>query len=380
MKFWGIANFWSARYAMSLTLSLLICSLFGCRTAAPIHVWQPSKVTSAPRSRVAVATLSLDPGLSQAVETSMLEQRPVARMDLAVISSQQLLEASPVRFASTASASGMIGSDLEALRCAKEAGAQLLLYGQIYSCDIDWNDDSKAPNLSSSNMNKTFFQRMGAKRDLGPNRHIVMSWNVYEVSTGKSIGSQQFRLTTHEVAKKHPDLQYLSERPSYQLLTAAARETWKSVTPTVEKAKVHLASPLFQPGALRVLWGVRAAKKGQWQTAEKLWSQVADSWLPTPAAHHNLAVAMAAREDFTSAKRELIKAKGPFSIRLPKETLVWLDNHHQLYNQAHQLGEPEEGWAFPLAIERAIPPDSIQPIDEAQLPWWAGLPGLPYQP
>lgn len=380
MNLWGRTRHATSQILLLRLNLLLMCCLLGCRSVAPIHVWSPSKLTTPSGSKVAIAALSIDPTLATILENAVIEQRPAARSDLAVLTSRQLLEAAPVRLASTASALGMIGSDLEAIRSAQAAGADWLLFGQVYSCDIDWNDESEALNKRNASGNQNFFQRLGLQKDLGPNRHIVMSWNVFEVSTGKSIGSQQFRLTSHEVLELYPDLQHLAERPGFQLITAAARETWRSVAPTVEKTEVRLAAPWFQPGSLRVLFGVHAAKRGQWQVAEGYWSSVASSWLPTPAAHHNLAVAMAAREDFTSAKQELLKARGPLSARLPGETLVWLDHQHRHYNQAHQLGDPPEGWAFPTAIERTVESNSMRPVNEDELPWWAGLPGLRYQP
>jgi len=351
----------------------------GCRTVAPIYVWSPAEVSTTRGTSIAVAALSIDPTITAALELAILEQRPASRKDLAVLTSQQLLEASPVRLASTAPSLGMINSDLEAIRSAQMAGADLLLFGQVYSTDIDWKDDNNVANLATANRNRTFVQRLFGKSVQGPNRHIVMSWNVIEVPTGKSMGSQQFRLYSNEVLKRYPDLQSLSDRPTYQLITAAARESWRSVAPTVDKADVRLAVPWFQPGSWRVGLGVRAAKNGQWQIAEDHWSRAASSWLPTPAAHHNLAIAKAAREEFASAKKELQRADGPLSIRLPAETLVWLDRHHRLYHQAHQLPTPLEGWSYPDVEDTHSLSNSVRPVYEHQLPWWAGLPGMHYR-
>jgi hypothetical protein len=381
MEFLGTTNDPSEpRFLRWLLALALVCCQCGCRTVAPIHVWNPPEVGTPRGSSVAVATLSIDPSVSAAIETAILEQRPASRADLALVTSRQLLEASPVRLASTAPSMTMISSDLEAIRSAQIAGANLLLFGQVYSSDIDWKDDQNVGNIATANMNRTLFQRLLGRTVKGPNRHIVMSWNVIDVPTGKSLGSQQFKVTSHEVLDRYPDLQSLSAQPTYQLITAAARETWRSVAPAVDKADVRLAVPWFQPGSLRVGLGVRAAKQGQWQMAEHHWSRAASSWLPTPAAHHNLAIAKAAREDFEGAKQQLQHADGPLSIRLPAETLVWLDRHHRLYHQAHQLPEPVHGWSFPDVPEAPSGGNSVQPIYEHQLPWWAGLPGVRYHP
>ena len=135
------------------------------------------------------------------------------------------------------------------------------------------------------------------------------------------------------------------------------------MSPYVYKDQVRLAVSWFQPGSFRVWRGVRAAKKGQWQIAEQYWQSAADGLLPSPAAHHNLAIAKAAREDFSSAKQELQHATGIMSRRLPPETLIWLDHNHKSYCKAHQLAEPIEGWSFANPYSK--------PSDERFAPFFA---------
>ena len=147
-----------------------------------------------------------------------------------------------------------------------------------------------------------------------------------EVATGRSLGSRQSQLHSHEIPQRYPDLQAMADEPAAQLLHATAREAWKTLAPVVEKSEVRLATPWLQPGSWQVRRGVRAAKQGQWQLAEQHWQRVADRWwLPTPAAHHNLAIAMAAREDFDSARRTLQQATGPlvFTCRT-KRSSGWI--------------------------------------------------------
>jgi hypothetical protein len=341
--------------------------LLGCRTNAPIHVWRPPNVAVERHARIAIAPVAGSMQIAGALESALLSQRPAVRSDVAVITSHQLLEASPIRLAST----DALSNDLVALQAAKSAGADFVLCGQIIDQKLDVSqDEPEASPATETNMNQVFFQRLGQiGKQKDPGYHLVMTWNVLSTHTGQSIATQQFKIQSSDISKRYPDLQAMASQPNQQLITACARETWKSLAPFVEKDQVRLATPWFQPGMWRVQRGVRAAKKGQWQIAEQYWQSAADGWLPSPAAHHNLAVAKAARENFSAAKRELQQATGPLSRRLPPETLVWLDYHHKLFNQAHQLPPPAEGWAFQ-------PPESYDPsaasmptVDESLLPW-----------
>lgn len=359
---------------LTATVVGLLPAMAGCRTWAPIYVWRPAQVATTSHARVALAPVVAAPELSAAIESAMLAQRPAARADLAVLTSQQLQQAAPVRLASTIP----LTSDLAALEAAKCAGADILLFGQVHSCNIDWSRDSTG--VAEQDINdpkKTFLEKLGLQSKKDPGYHILLYWNVLDVRTGKSIGSQHFKLHSCDLALRYPDLNSMAKQPGLQLITGSARESWKAVAPYVVKDEVLLAQPVLQPGSWRVLRGVRAAKQGNWQMAEYHWQKAAAwNWLPTPAAHHNLAIAHAAREDFSSAKQQLQQATGPLSLRLPSETLVWLDDNHRKYHQSHRLDKPAEGWAFP----DYVPPTqqlSVHQINENDLPWWSGLPFSP---
>jgi hypothetical protein len=157
------------------------------------------------------------------------------------------------------------------------------------------------------------------------------------------------------------------------LIAASARESWKLLSPTVVKDRVRLAVPWLQPGAWQVRRGVSAAKHGQWSIAELNFRQAADRFPFNAAAQHNLAVALAAKEDFSGAKERLMRASGPLAIRLPGETLFWLDQQHRRYHAAHGIPRPVEGWAFPEPNENQ-PLIDAPPIDIEDLPWWTAIP------
>lgn len=295
-----------------------------------------------------------------------MQQRPAARADVALLTAEQLLQVSPIRLVSTDS----LSNDLVALQAAKVAQADLLFCGQVIESKLDLDSEAAKPKPEEQNMNKVFFQRLGLQNSQtkDPGFYIVMSWTVIETQTGKSVGGCQVKVRSSDVAKNYPDLQVLNDQPAQQLIQASAREAWKVLSPFVYKDQVRLAVTFLQPGSFRVWRGVRAAKKGQWQMAESYWQSVADGLLPAPAAHHNLAIAKAAREDFSGAKQELQSATGIMSRRLPPETLVWLDFNHKLFNQSHQLGEPPEGWSFNNPYADVSNENSVSNNFQDQLP------------
>lgn len=313
-------------------------------------------------ARIAIAPVAGPSPVAGAIESALLAQRPMVRSDVAILTAQQLMEASPIRLASTTA----LSNDLLALQAAKAAGADLVLCGQIIEQRLDWAKDQVVESpKTEQNMNQVFFQRLGqANKPKDPGYHLVMSWNVLSTQSGQSIATNQFKIKSSDVPTRYPDLQATSLQPSQQLINACAREAWKSLSPVVEKDQIRLAASWLQPGSWRVLLGVRAAKKGQWPIAEQYWQSAADGLLPSPAAHHNLAIAKAAREDFPAAKQELQHATGPLSLRLPPETLVWLDHHHQQFNQAHRLPPPAEGWSFGHPNPSGSPAASLHSIDE----------------
>jgi hypothetical protein len=355
--------------AKNWCFNLLLCSLFiaaGCRTTIPIHVWRPSKATIAHSGPIALVPLSGLPAIAGPFQEALLSQRPAVRSNVALLTAEHLIEASPIRLVST----DQLSNDLVALKAARAAGAHYVLLGHVVDSRLDLDKESLDESSKPKNYNQIFFQRLGLQSQTKEDYFLTTSWRVFEVQTGRPITTHLVKVHSRDIDKRFPDLQGMSQEPTRQLLTAAARETWKAVSPSVEKDQVRLAKPLFQPGSFRVRWGVRAAKKGDWPTAEGWWQSAADSWFPSPAAHHNLAIAKAAREDFVGAKQELNLATGWMSKRLPPETLVWLDQQHKHYCQALLLAEPDDRWGF--EERQSLPAEyySVPAVDPAAVPWW----------
>ncbi len=354
------------------TLCLLLS--LGCRTTAPIHVWQPAHTLAPPAAKVALSPIAGAPHLSRRIEQALLQQRPAVSADVALFTADQLLESSPIRLASTAS----LTNDLAAVQAARSAGAELLLQGEILAsnltdAELQENEAAQAAE-QNVNMNQLFFTRL---RQPAKDKRLslLLSWRVIDVRTAQTIGAQTVTLDSRQAAREYPDLEMTQSDSASLLIAASARETWKSVAPFVSRQQVRLAVPWLQLGAWRVRRGVRAAKRGNWPLAEQHWQLAADRFWFNASAHHNLAIAMAAREDFAGAKTRLQQATGVFSYRLPRETLFWLDRNHRLYHQAHHLPRPDEGWAFPEPLSPSeLAVSEVASVDVEDLPWWTAIP------
>lgn len=318
-------------------------------------------------ARIAIAPIAGNRSLAHSIEDAMFAQRPQSRVDIAVFTPEQLLENSAVRLASTAP----LTSDILSLGAARNAGAEFLLQGEILNATVDLASTEQPAKPEKVNWNQAYFRK--PKDSAKKQESILLSWRVIDVKTSKTIETASFNLSTQAAIKLYPDLDFVEHDQSQLLISAAARETWKTVCPYVAKEKVELASPWLLPGSFFVRRGVSAARKGQWELAEQRWQTAAKLFPFNSAAQHNLAIAYAAREDFPAAKQQLQKAAGLFSYRLPSQTLFWLDQQHRNYNRAHQLGKPGEGWAFPDPSPNQIV-ESVPVADIATLPWWTALP------
>jgi hypothetical protein len=355
-------------------LCLVVCWSIGCRTTTTMHVWQSPEFAVPHKAAIALGPIAGNRAIAQAMEQAILDQRPVACNDMALFTPEQLIQVNPIRLASTAA----LNHDSSALVAARAAGADVLLMGEIARTDITAEDlyhVADGATERSKNMNQRGLQRLlgrfGQQED---QRQLLLTWRYVEVSTGRQLGAQSFSIDTRRAEKEFPDLHAMDNNPATRLISAAARESWKGIAPVVAKTPVRLAVPWLQPGSFWVRSGNRAAKRGNWQLAEQRWQGAANwFWFNAPA-RHNLALAMAAREDFEGAKQMLEKARGPLAVRLPSETLFWMDQHHRLYNAAHGLGEPASGWAIPRADEVQFDLTDAPPIDIDQLPWWTAIP------
>lgn len=329
-----------------------VVSFFGCRTAVPIYVWRPATFECPPNAKIAIAPIAGNDDVASKVEHAIVTQRPAARADLQIVSSEQLFYQSPIRLVSTAS----LQNDLTAIQAARKASANLLLEGQILSSNLVAPEERAAVPEGAS----------------PPNEKLLISWRVIDVATSKSVANHIVSIDTKRADKEYPEMLLTYAEPTDRLIAASAREAWTSLAPSIARDKVELMIPWLQIGAMQVRYGIVDCHKGRWDLAEKKFARAA-RWNPlNVAAHHNLAIAQAAREDFTAAKEQLSNVSWPLSTRLPGESRFWLDQRDRQFRAAHGLGIPAEGWLIPDPVE----PDVVyaEPTSIEKLPWWTAIP------
>ena len=206
-----------------------------------------------------------------------------------------------------------------------------------------------------------------------PNEQLLISWRVIDVETSKSVTNQVVSIDTRRADNDYPDMLLTHPDPTDRLIVASARDSWKGLAPSVAKDEIELMIPWLQIGAMQVRDGIVDAHNGRWDLAEQKFA-TALRWNPlNVAAHHNLAIAQVAREDFPAAKEQLSKVSWPLSTRLPAESRFWLDQRDRQFQAAHGLGKPTQGWLFPDPIESGVlPPVDSKSVEE--LPWWTTIP------
>lgn len=330
-----------------------VFSFCGCRTAVPIYVWQPAAFTCPHDSIIAIAPIAGNADVAARVEQALMMQRPEARADLQLISSQRLIHYSPIRLVSTAS----MQNDLTAIEAAKQSSATLLLEGEVLIAKFV-DPPNREPVAADSTP---------------PNEQLLISWRLLDVTTSRSVANQVVSLDTRRVDAVYPDMLLMHPDPTDRLIAASARESWKALAPSVAKDEVELMIPWLQIGAMKVRYGIVDAHHGRWDLAEQKFA-TAVRWNPiNVAAQHNLAIAKAAREDFPAAKEQLTTVSWPLSTRLPPESRFWLDQRERQYQAAHGLGKPDTGWLIPDPGE----PRKLvvaEPTRIQDLPWWTAIP------
>ncbi len=330
-----------------------VLALGGCRATVPIYVWQPASFQCPQGARIAIAPIAGNPTVASRIEDALILERPVGRADLQLIASKHLFELSPIRLVSTAS----LQNDATAIQAAKNASANLLLEGEVLAAKLV-APEARPPQTEGSPP---------------PNEQLLISWRVIDVESSKSVTNHIVSIDTRRADKEYPEMLLTHPDATERLIAASARDSWKGVAPSIARDEVRLMVPWLQIGAMQVRYGIVDCHKGRWDLAEERFARAA-RWNPlNVAAHHNLAIAQAAREDFSAAKEQLSSVSWPLSTRLPAESRFWLDQRDRQYRAAHAMGAPEEGWLIPNPTEAEVLPPA-KPTNIEDLPWWTAIP------
>ncbi len=151
---------------------------------APMQVLHPSRLSVPPAKRIAFAPIAASAGLAAELEQALRSQTPTVRGELQLLTSQDLLAASPVRLASTAPLTG----DMTALLAARNAQAELLLMGEVVQEDLGEVEPGANNNLPPEVMQYAprklpLIGPAGLQR---PER-VAVAWRVYDVASASKL-------------------------------------------------------------------------------------------------------------------------------------------------------------------------------------------------
>lgn len=341
-------------FACALVLISLI--LTGCRMGVPIHVWEPPQLESTVGQQVIVPTIeehrtdlvNLPSAIQQASATDGAESDKPS--DGAAIHGQLISQAPSDGGRSTTlispddlnsktgvqlvSAIENQRSDVALASLARRQGIGYLLRGEVLPDRRPEIFRKKKPQLSTS------------WRLMKLNTADASATELQPISTNyqpRWIGGQPVVIDLETAIERYPDLEIATD-PQTALQSAVARETLRLITPTVQRDRIQLEISYLMPGSRETRRGNLLARSGRWAEAKAAWQSVVDKHSLAVPTLHNLAIAAAAEQDFSTAKLLARKAIRRNPSKLHKQTLVWIEQRQRDYHQAFDLPDPPEGW------------------------------------
>lgn len=305
-----------------------------------MHAWSPAYLKSAVGKRVLLAEIVGPRDKVEALQRALHNARPNDQeLQFTLVEQQQLQPISSIQLASATS--GM-PSDVALLHAARDHGMDYLLIGEILERRQDYTGIGRVDQDAVGDPH--------SKPQLDPHNEpaiVTVSWRMLDVQQGRQIGGQPICITAAHLEKFHPDLAQRRKAGGEEAVwEAAARDSWRLLVPHVRPLSSRLANPYLQPYASKIRYGNGLAEQGLWPQAEACWQEVIDKSPGNHAAMHNLALAAAARQDLTTAKRMAQSALRLHHSPSYQETVVWIEQRQIELSQAFGIAPPREGWLF----------------------------------
>lgn len=316
------------RLPLSISICAAVALMCGCRMGVPIHVWQPPKLNSTVGKRVVLSTVAGPEDIAGPLKQSLLAMSPTDQGRTTTLVDATSLQTTPqIKLVSATEEIGggpVAGAgepnDVMLASAARRAGIDFVLRGEVLE------DRYKNPQ---------------AEEDPDV---LKVSWRLTSLNQADPVAAGSPIVVDIQSAQdRYPDLTLIGE-PSELLISAAARDAFRLITPSVERDRVQLAIPYLMLGSRDVRRGNAAALAGRWGDAEEIWSEALEKHPMQLAALHNMALAAAAGQDFSRAKLLARKAIRRLPSAHYKQTLVWIEQQQRAYHKAFGLPDPPEGW------------------------------------
>jgi len=315
---------------------VMLLSVSGCRMGVPIHVWQPPILKSTVGKRVVLETVAGPVDTAEPIRDKLLAMVPQDRgRATTIVQAGDLQGRSTVQ---VASASDIDPSDVELASLARQQSVDFLLRGEVLEQFSEVRKRNE-PLEQPTQLN----QLPEAKAETDDNPRLTLSWRLTAIGQEPSSVGQPIVVDLESALERYPDLAILND-PNEILSTAVVRETYRLITPSVDRQRVQLGIAYFTLGSKEVQRGNIAALAGRWAEAEKIWTEVLDRHPLQITAIHNLALAAVAGQDFSRAKKLARKAIRLQPTPLHRKTLVWIELRQRDYHKSFDLPDPPEGW------------------------------------
>jgi len=314
----------------------------GCRSAAPIYVWSPPKLSPVVGAQIAIAPIAGDPKVADPLHAAMLRQQPRdSGRAVVALDSRGLSDNQTIRRVSAVEGEA---SDIALMSLAKRNHVDYILIGEVVTPasrtrNSSASDTHRPPHpqrtaATVSGLDSVTFSENSATDSAADSRGLLrVSWSLIDVKNGMPLNGQPV------VTPGDPS------NPSATAIDQAAHAAWELVVPHVVKDHAELVAPQLLLGASAVRRGNELAAQGNWHQAEQAWQAVLLRHPRQHAAKHNLAIAAVARQDYSTARRFVAEAILQSPSPRYRDTAVWIEQRQRDYHTAFAIPDPPEGWA-----------------------------------
>ena len=279
-----------------------------------MYVWKKPTLESTVGKRILVGEISGDSEVAENIRDQLIAGAPQdAGRTTTLLAVKDLEDDSKIELASV---DDQPSNDLVLASLARENGFDYTLRGEIL-------EDR-------------------GRRLIDGKKRLMVSWRLIPLADTSTAAGAPVIVDQDSVLQEFPDLALVGDEDGI-LHAGLARETFRLMTPSVQRENVQIAIPYFLPGSKAIRKGNIAAYNGRWADAERIWSEVADK-SNRAAALHNLALAAVAAQDYSKAKRLARQAIRRRPSKLHKSTLVWIEQRQREYHKSFNLPDPPEGW------------------------------------
>ncbi len=303
----------------------LLSPLSGCRSVAPVHLWQSPQLGSVGGEKLVLMEIAGPVDTAEGIRDALVAQTSadvpsrstLAGAPITLLLPDQLQPPSNIELVSNVERAP---SDLAVAAVARRSGVRYLLRGEImHATGKPYSDE-----------------------------RLSVVWRLVGLDSHTGTGATPVSIDQSTIEQRYPDLMAVPD-PTERLHQAMARHTLGLVRESVVRQNVDLACSYISLGSADVRRGIALAKLGNWPAAEEIWVATLERYPFQTAAWINSAVAAAARQDFEQAKQRVTRAI-QLSILLPvhrnlaEETLVWLELQQRDYVKSFDLPDPPGGW------------------------------------